>query len=113
MTKGPKEDDRGTDPVFELEAEVRQLKEDLAANATVNQAIGMMVALGRVTPDKGQTVLYDVAQHTHLKPARVAELVVHWARTGQIPAEIRAALEDALDRHGPPQIPGSIPPESR
>ncbi|MFD5017151.1 ANTAR domain-containing protein [Streptomyces chartreusis] len=112
MTKRPKDDDRGADQVFELEAGVRQLKEDLSADATVNQAIGMMLALGRVTPDKGQAVLHDVAQHTHLKPARVAELVVLWARTGEIPAEIRAELEEALDRHGPTQIPGSLPPES-
>ncbi|MFH8701862.1 hypothetical protein [Streptomyces chartreusis] len=62
---------------------------------------------------RSQTVLHEVAHHTHLKPARVAELVAHWARTGEIPAEICTALEDALDRHGPPQIPGSIPPESR
>ncbi|RSM93296.1 ANTAR domain-containing protein [Streptomyces sp. WAC 01325] len=72
----------------------------------------MMVALGRVAPDQGQTVLHEVAQHAHLKPARVAELVVLWARTGEIPAEIRTELEEALDRHGPTQIPGSLPPES-
>ncbi|MGI5405287.1 ANTAR domain-containing protein [Streptomyces chartreusis] len=70
MTHRPEDGDH---QVFELEAEVRQLKEDLSADATVSQAIGMTVALRRVTPDQGQTVLHDVAQHTHFKPARVAE----------------------------------------
>lgn len=70
---------------------------DSLANATLNQAIGMMVALCRVTADKGRSVVDEVARHTRLKPARVAELVVYWAQ----PGAIRAELEDALDRHAP------------
>jgi hypothetical protein len=39
----------------------------------------------------------------------VAEMILIWGRTGVMPTEIRAALEDALDRHGPTQIPGAPP----
>ncbi|WP_432177063.1 ANTAR domain-containing protein [Streptomyces sp. Tue6028] len=94
-----------SDRVFELEAEVQQLKEAVTSHAVVDQAIGMMVALGRVSPDQGWAVLKDVSQHTNIKLRNVAELILIWGRNGDIPSDIRAALEDALDCHGPTQIP--------
>ncbi|MGW6796517.1 ANTAR domain-containing protein [Streptomyces chartreusis] len=112
MTKRPQDDDRGVDRVFELQEEVQQLKQAVVSHAIVDQAIGMMVAMGRVTPDQGWTVLREVSQHTNIKLRHVAELVVFWGRTGEIPSEIRAELEDALDRNGPTQIPDA-PPESK
>ncbi|MFB7508275.1 ANTAR domain-containing protein [Streptomyces broussonetiae] len=93
--------------IRELEEEVDQLKRAVSSHAVVDQAIGMMVALGRVTPDQGWDVLKDVSQHTNIKLRHVAELIVMWGRQGEIPREIRAELEDALDRHGPAQIPGA------
>ncbi|MFC5219612.1 MULTISPECIES: ANTAR domain-containing protein [Streptomyces] len=104
------EDDRGADRVFELEEEVQQLKQAVVSHAVVDQAIGMMVAMGRVTPDQGWTVLREVSQHTNIKLRHVAELVVLWGRTGEIPYEIRAELEDALDRNSLTQLP-EAPPE--
>jgi hypothetical protein len=99
-----------TDRIFELQEEVHQLKEAVASHAVVDQAIGMVVALGRVTPDQGWAVLKDVSQHTNIKLRNVAELILIWGRTGDMPPEIRAELEDALDRHGPTQVPGAPPP---
>ncbi|MFD5818246.1 ANTAR domain-containing protein [Streptomyces sp. NPDC127038] len=93
------------DRVFELEAEVQQLKEAVTSHAVVDQAIGMVVALGRVSPDQGWAVLKDVSQHTNIKLRNVAELILVWGRDGEIPHDVRAELEDALDRHGPAQIP--------
>ncbi|MCZ9337042.1 ANTAR domain-containing protein [Streptomyces sp. TRM76130] len=75
----------------------------------VDQAIGMVVVLGRVTPDEGWLVLKEVSQHTNIKLRTVAELIRVWGRTGAMPREIRAALEDALDRHAPTQVPGAGP----
>ncbi|MFI2436769.1 ANTAR domain-containing protein [Streptomyces sp. NPDC018693] len=95
----------------ELREEVDQLKEAVASHAVVDQAIGMVVALGRVSPDQGWAVLKEVSQHTNIKLRNIAELILIWGRTGQLPQEIRAALEDALDRHGPTQIPGAPPME--
>jgi hypothetical protein len=93
--------------IVELEEEVDQLKQAVFSHAVVDQAIGMIVALGRVAPDQGWAVLKDVSQHTNIKLRHVAELILIWGRDGEMPPEIRAELEEALERHGPTQIPGS------
>ncbi|MEU8929265.1 ANTAR domain-containing protein [Streptomyces sp. NPDC048409] len=95
------------DAVLHLQEEIDQLKEAVASHAVVDQAIGMVVALGRVSPDQGWEVLKEISQHTNIKLRSVAELILVWGRTGDMPAEIRAELEDALDRYGPTQIPGA------
>ncbi|WP_307784040.1 ANTAR domain-containing protein [Streptomyces spinoverrucosus] len=110
MARVPHESAGDTDRLRALEDEVAQLKEAVSSHAVVDQAIGMMVALGRVTPDEGWAVLKEVSQHTNIKLRTIAELVLIWGRDGRMPPEIRAELEDALDRYGPTQIPGA-PPE--
>ncbi|MDG9719856.1 ANTAR domain-containing protein [Streptomyces sp. DH24] len=102
--------DGGSERIFELQEEVQQLKEAVVSHAVVDQAIGMVVALGRVTPDQGWAVLKDVSQHTNVKLRTVAEMILVWGRSGVMPPEIRAALEEALDRYGPTEIPGVPPP---
>jgi hypothetical protein len=89
------------DRVFAMEAEIAQLKEAVTSHAVVDQAIGTVVAVGRVTPDQGWAVLKEVSQHTNVKLRQVAELVLLWARTGDLPDEIRVALEQALRRRAP------------
>ncbi|MFF7560031.1 ANTAR domain-containing protein [Streptomyces pseudovenezuelae] len=98
-----------SDRSFALQEEIGQLKEAVASHAVVDQAIGMVVALGRITPDEGWEVLKEVSQHTNIKLRYVAELILIWGRSGEIPTEIRVELEDALDRYGPTQIPGASP----
>jgi hypothetical protein len=98
------------DRLRELQKEVEQLKEAVTSHAVVDQAIGMVVALGRITPDQGWMVLKEVSQHTNVKLRNIAEMVLVWGRTGEMPEEVRAELENALDRYGPTQIPGT-PPE--
>jgi hypothetical protein len=96
--------------IVELREEVDQLKEAVTSHATVDQAIGMMVALGRVTPDEGWAVLREVSQRTNIKLRNIAELILIWGRTGDLPSDVRAPLEEALDKYGPTQIPGTPPP---
>ncbi|WP_326671812.1 ANTAR domain-containing protein [Streptomyces canus] len=105
----PNEPADESDRIFALQEEIGQLKEAMVSHAVVDQAIGMVVALGRVTPDQGWEVLKDVSQHTNIKLRNVADLILIWGRSGEIPPEIRAELEDALDRYGPTQIPGAQP----
>ncbi|MFD5640050.1 ANTAR domain-containing protein [Streptomyces sp. NPDC127077] len=105
MEPGARDSHEESDRIFELEAEVQQLKEAVTSHAVVDQAIGMMVALGRVSPDQGWAVLKDVSQHTNIKLRNVAELILVWGRDGDIPQNIRVELEEALDRRGPAQIP--------
>ncbi|GAA1435404.1 ANTAR domain-containing protein [Streptomyces thermospinosisporus] len=102
--------DGGAKRILQLEEEVQQLKDAVVSHAIVDQAIGMVVALGRVSPDQGWTVLKEVSQHTDIKVRNVAGMILVWGRTGVLPEEIRAALEEALDRLGPTQIPGTPPP---
>jgi hypothetical protein len=102
--------DGGSDRILQLEEEVQQLKDAVVSHAVVDQAIGMIVALGRVSPDQGWTVLKEVSQHTNIKLRSVAEMILVWGRTGVLPSEVRTVLEEALDRLGPTQIPGA-PPE--
>jgi polyhydroxyalkanoate synthesis regulator phasin len=98
-----------TDRIVELREEVDQLKEAVTSHATVDQAIGMMVALGRVSPDQGWAVLQEVSQHTNIKLRTIAEMILVWGRQGDLPPEIRAVLEETLDKYGPTQIPGGSP----
>ncbi|EFE71243.1 MULTISPECIES: ANTAR domain-containing protein [Streptomyces] len=102
--------DGGSDRILQLEEEVQQLKDAVVSHAVVDQAIGMIVAIGRVSPDQGWTVLKEVSQHTNIKLRSIAEMILAWGRTGVMPAEVRAALEDVLDRSCPTQVPGA-PPE--
>ncbi|AKJ15122.1 hypothetical protein ABB07_35200 [Streptomyces incarnatus] len=95
--------------ISELQAEVDQMKEAVISHAVVDQAIGMVVALGRVTPDEGWEVLREVSQHTNIKLRNIAELILIWGRRGEIPADVLTALEDALDRYGPTQVPEASP----
>ncbi|MEU3512998.1 ANTAR domain-containing protein [Streptomyces longwoodensis] len=91
----------------ELQAEVEQLREAVSSHAVVDQAIGMVIALARVSPDQGWAVLKEVSQHTNVKLRDVAEQVLVWGRTGQLAEEVRSALADAVDRHAPAQVPGA------
>ncbi|MFH9011855.1 ANTAR domain-containing protein [Streptomyces sp. NPDC017943] len=102
--------DGGSERILQLQEEIQQLKEAVVSHAVVDQAIGMVVALGRISPDQGWAVLKQVSQHTNTKLRNVAEMILVWGRTGLMPEEIRAALEDALDGAGPVQLPGT-PPE--
>ncbi|MCX4911322.1 ANTAR domain-containing protein [Streptomyces sp. NBC_00878] len=96
--------------MVELQEEIGQLKEAVTSHAVVDQAIGMMVALGRVTPGQGWAVLREVSQHTNIKLRNVAEMILVWGHKGDLPPDIRTALEDALDRFGPTSLPDDSPP---
>ncbi|WP_369166567.1 ANTAR domain-containing protein [Streptomyces sp. R28] len=107
MAPVPHEPADETDRILELQEEVDQLKEAVVSHAVVDQAIGMVVALGRVSPDQGWAVLKDVSQHTNIKLRQVAELILRWGRDGEMPPEISVEFEEALERYGPTQIPGT------
>ncbi|MFF4590170.1 ANTAR domain-containing protein [Streptomyces sp. NPDC001388] len=111
MARVPREPRDETARIFQLQREVDQLKGAVASHAVVDQAIGVIVALGRVTPDEGWKILRDVSQHTNIKLRNVAELILIWVRSGDIPDEIRAELEGLLEQYGPHRVPGAPPSE--
>ncbi|WP_055495944.1 ANTAR domain-containing protein [Streptomyces sp. TP-A0356] len=91
--------------ILQLEEEVGHLKEAITSHAVVDQAIGMLVALGHVSPDQGWEVLREVSQHANIKLRNVAELILVWGRDGDLPPDVRVHLEETLDRYGPTQLP--------
>ncbi|MET7888118.1 ANTAR domain-containing protein [Streptomyces avermitilis] len=98
------------DRIVELEEEIGQLKEAVTSHAVVDQAIGVLVALGRVTPDQGWAVLREVSQHTNIKLRYIAEMILVWGHSGDdLPPTVSATLEDTLDRCGPTQLPETPP----
>ncbi|AZM63917.1 MULTISPECIES: ANTAR domain-containing protein [unclassified Streptomyces] len=101
--------DGGADRILQLEQEVQQLKEAVVSHAVVDQAIGMIVALGRVSPDQGWAVLKEISQRTNIKLRNVADMILVWGRTGVLPTEVRTVLEEVLDRLGPSRPPGVRP----
>lgn len=84
--------------VVELQRKVIQLEKAVESHATVDQAIGIVVALGKLTPDQGWTVLRETSQHTNMKLSRVADLVVAWGCAGELPENVRRALDASLAR---------------
>ncbi|MGV9883790.1 ANTAR domain-containing protein [Streptomyces sp. NPDC003006] len=84
--------------VVELQRKVSQLEQAVESHATVDQAIGIVVAVGRLTPGQGWTVLRETSQHTNIKLSRVADLIVTWGCAGDLPEEVRRALDASLSR---------------
>ncbi|MFF9814899.1 ANTAR domain-containing protein [Streptomyces sp. NPDC014006] len=87
--------------IRELEETVAQLRQAVTSHAVIDQAIGVVVAVGRVPPAEAWDALRETSMCTNVKLRRVAQLVVAWARTGVLPADVRAHLTARLGRRGP------------
>ncbi|MFF3500550.1 ANTAR domain-containing protein [Streptomyces sp. NPDC003247] len=81
-----------------LEEEIGRLRHAVVSHAVVDQAIGVVVAVGRLRPEQGWEVLKEISQHTNTKLREVAEYVVQGAHCRWLPDEIHRALVDALKR---------------
>jgi hypothetical protein len=92
------DDEARTDLIRRLEDEVAQLRQAVASHAVIDQAIGVVVAVGRTTPAEAWDVLREVSMCTNIKLRHVAELVVEWGQTGRLEAGIRDELSLRL-RH--------------
>ncbi|WP_343244919.1 ANTAR domain-containing protein [Streptomyces sp. SID14478] len=68
----------------------------MRAHARVDQAIGVVLAVGELTPDESWVVLRAVSQNTNIKLRHVAELLIEWACTGHLCTDIRRELERQL-----------------
>ncbi|MCF3120437.1 ANTAR domain-containing protein [Streptomyces arenae] len=95
----PEEGEATAEKVEELVAEAQQLKHALASHATVDQAIGIVLALGQLTPTEAWDVLRDVSMQSNTKLRTVAEYVVEWGRTGSLDGALRGELDRQLERH--------------
>ncbi|MFG2452879.1 ANTAR domain-containing protein [Streptomyces sp. NPDC048512] len=85
-----------------MREEIAQLQQVVHSHAIIDQAIGVLFAVVRLTPDQGWNVLRARSQNTNIKLRHVAELLVDWARTGNLTEDIRTELERQLALHSPP-----------
>ncbi|MEW2547243.1 ANTAR domain-containing protein [Streptomyces sp. NPDC047002] len=79
-----------------LEEQVAQLQQAVRSHARVDQAIGVLVAAGRISPEEGWDVLREVSMHTNIKLRVLAGLVVEGARTGRCDERVARALRARL-----------------
>lgn len=95
-----------------LQTEVAQLKQAVTSHALVDQAIGVVVVLGRIPPEDAWRVLRDVSQRTNVKLNLVAEHLLEFAQGGLLPDDERVELQRACVRYAalrPPSAPPSSP----
>ncbi|WP_425841062.1 ANTAR domain-containing protein [Streptomyces fractus] len=93
----------------ELEAQVQQLKEAVTSHAEVDQAIGVVIAVGGGTPAEAWDVLRETSMHTNTKVRLVARWLVAWPRTRELDPVIRAELERQLAMRGGGAAAGVTP----
>ncbi|EYT82528.1 hypothetical protein CF54_12740 [Streptomyces sp. Tu 6176] len=67
------------------------------AQARLDEATDIVAIVGGVTRERARAVLRAMAAHTRIKEQHVAELVVEWAVSGRLPAELRRELGHQLD----------------
>ncbi|MGW2741333.1 ANTAR domain-containing protein [Streptomyces sp. NPDC001450] len=79
-----------------LRWEIHHLQETVVSHAVIDQAIGVVMAVGGLRPDQGIEVLTAVSQRTDMGLRTVAGLLVDWAATGRLPDDLRQALDTAL-----------------
>ncbi|MFD7439707.1 ANTAR domain-containing protein [Streptomyces sp. NPDC059861] len=85
-----------------LEQENAQLRHAIGSHATVDQAIGVLIAIHQIPPAAGFEVLREVSQHTNIKLHTVAESLIGWALGEQLSEPVDRALQDAVHRRSGP-----------
>ncbi|MEV5476070.1 ANTAR domain-containing protein [Streptomyces sp. NPDC052207] len=83
--------------VQQLQAKVAQLERAVHSHAVIDQAIGVVIAVGRLTPAEAWDLLRETSMCTNTKLRHVAELVVTLGVTGNLTADIRKELARRLD----------------
>ncbi|WP_230396611.1 ANTAR domain-containing protein [Streptomyces blattellae] len=88
------------DQIHQLESKVGQLEQAVESHASIDQAMGVIVAVGRISPAEAWDVLRETSMDTNIKLRQVAELVVAWGATGDLAADIRDELARRLRHRG-------------
>ncbi len=88
--------DTHRDRIRQLENKIAQLEQAVDSHAVIDQAIGVLVAVGRMTPAEAWDVLRETSMCTNIKVRHVADLVVTWGESGTLAADIREQLSTRL-----------------
>ncbi|MET9448967.1 ANTAR domain-containing protein [Streptomyces cinerochromogenes] len=84
--------------VQRLRAEKEQLQRAVTSHAVVDQAIGVLLTMGTISPDDGFSVLREISQHTNTKLSSIAEQIVKQAQGVALPETVLTQLQAALAR---------------
>ncbi|GAA2341093.1 hypothetical protein GCM10010431_75830 [Streptomyces kunmingensis] len=76
-----------------LEAQVAHLSQVVHGRAVVDQAVGVLLVLGRITPAGAWDVLREMSMRAGIPLRQVAGHLVAYARTGELPDAVRGELE--------------------
>ncbi|MGW9032329.1 ANTAR domain-containing protein [Streptomyces sp. NPDC055722] len=90
------------DEILQLQTKVAQLEHAVYSHAVIDQAIGVVVAMGHLTPAEAWDLLRETSMCTNTKLRHVAELVVNLGVTGitgNLPTDIRQELARRLNSH--------------
>ncbi|MEU6405002.1 hypothetical protein [Streptomyces sp. NPDC046985] len=74
------------------------------------EASDIVAIVGGVTRDRARAVLRAMSAHTRIKEQHVAELVVEWAVSGRLPADLHRELRFQLDTGPTAAAPESAGP---
>jgi AmiR/NasT family two-component response regulator len=88
-----------------LREENRQLKEGMLTRASIDQAMGVLIALGGITSNEAWDLLREVSMNTNKKLRTIAETLVAWPADGTLPDDVREALDAALAAYRRPARP--------
>ncbi|MYW63458.1 ANTAR domain-containing protein [Streptomyces sp. SID8379] len=84
-----------------LETEIARLRDSMGARAGIDQAVGVILTMGRMTPAEAWDVLREVSMRTDVTVRQVARQLVEYARSGELPRPVRDELERQVMRRGP------------
>ncbi|MFH8485075.1 ANTAR domain-containing protein [Streptomyces longisporoflavus] len=88
-----------SEPLLGLQDEVQQLKQAMWAHAAVDQAIGVIIAVGRLSPDAAWDVIRTVSMRTNTKVRDVAQQVIAFAITGELAPRLRREMKRQIRQH--------------
>jgi hypothetical protein len=85
----PEPEHHAVDQINELRSKVSQLENAVDSHAAVDQAISVIVAVGRLTPAQAWDLLRETSMRTNINLRHVSQLVIAWGVTGHLAADIR------------------------
>ncbi|MEV6551770.1 ANTAR domain-containing protein [Streptomyces sp. NPDC051597] len=84
--------------ILELRSENAELSRALSSRAVIDQALGMVMALGPCSSARAWGLLVEVSQHCNVKLRDVAAALVATTEDEPLPGQIRRELSRALSR---------------
>ncbi|MFE9127840.1 ANTAR domain-containing protein [Streptomyces sp. NPDC007148] len=76
---------------------VAQLQTAVKSHAVIDQAIGVIAAVARMTRAQVWDLIPETSMFTNIRLRDVAELIVAWGTTGSLAADIREELSRRLN----------------